>query len=137
MARASSLLQKPFQAPASLRRALAGVGLPKAAKPEAVLFRQGDPPNGLYLIEAGKVALTLSKGKTCKAFWIAEAGSVLGLPSTVRNQPYSLTAKVIEPVRMIYVSRTKVRRLLLSDSELCFTAVQILGAEVRSVRLVV
>lgn len=124
-------------APAALRRALAAIGLPKAAKPEAVLFRQGDPPKGLYLIESGKVALTLSKGKTCKAFWIAEAGSVLGLPSTVRNQPYSLTAKIIESTQMIFVSRTKMRRLLLSDSELCFKAVQILGAELRSVRLVV
>jgi CRP-like cAMP-binding protein len=137
MAKASPLLQKPFFAPPALRQALAKIGLAKSARTETMLFRQGDPPKGVYLLESGKVALTLTKGKTCKAFWIAEAGSVLGLPSTVRNQPYSLSAKVIEPAQMVFLSRTKFRRLLLANSELCFTAVQILGAELRSLRLVI
>lgn len=137
MSKDSSLLQKPFLAPSALQRALCEIGSEKSLKPEAVLFSQGDPAKGVYLIQSGKVALTLSKGKTRKAFWIAETGSVLGLPSTVRNQPYSLAAKALENTRVVFVSRTKMQRLLLSDPGLCFKAVQILGAELRSVRLVV
>jgi CRP-like cAMP-binding protein len=128
-------MQKPFLAPAPLQKALGEIGSVKIFKPDAVLFKQGDPAKGVYLIQAGKVALTLAKGKTRKAFWIAETGSVLGLPSTVRNLPYSLMAKAIEDTTVIFVSRTKMQRLLLSDPNLCFKAVQILGAEVRSVRL--
>lgn len=137
MPKVSPLLQKPFQAPRALQQAIVEIGAEKVVKPEAVLFKQGDPVKGIFLIQSGKIALSLAKGRTKKAFWIAEAGSVLGLPATVRNQPYSLLARAIEETKVTFVSRAKMQRLLLSDPNLCFEAVRVLGAEVRSVRLAV
>ena len=135
MPKVASILRQPFRAPRELQKALSEIAREKAVRTDAVLFKQGDPVKGVFLISSGKVALSLANGRAKKVFGIAEAGSLLGLPATVRNTPYSLTAKVVEDSKIAFISRTKVKRLLLSDSKLCLEAVQVLSSEVRSVRL--
>ena len=134
MLKAPPFLRQPFQAPRELRKAVNEIGSPRVVPGDAVLFQQGTPPKGVFLVSSGKVALSLNKRKA-KNYWVADAGSLLGLPATVRNTPYSLTAKAIEETKVVFVSRAKLRRLLLSNPKLCFEAVRILGAEVRSIRL--
>jgi CRP-like cAMP-binding protein len=135
MSKAPPFLRQPFQAPPELRKALDEIGSAKAVKTDAVLFKQGAPVKGVFLVRSGKIALSLTKGQKTKTFWVADAGSVLGLPAAVRNMPYSLTATAVEDTDVVFVSRTKAQRLLLSNPKLCFKAVQVLGAEVRSLRL--
>jgi CRP-like cAMP-binding protein len=131
----ASLLRQPFQAPRTVQQAIGRIGAAKSIKTDAVLFRQGDPVKGVFLIRSGKIALTLANGRKQKHCWIADAGSVLGLPATVRNKNYSLTAKAVEDSKLTFVSRTKMQRLLLSDAILCLETVRILASEVRSMRL--
>lgn len=129
------LLRQPFRAPRALQDAISKIGAQKSIKTEGVLFKQGDPVKGVFLIESGRVAVTLSHGRKRKQCWIADAGSLLGLPATVRNKNYSLTAKAVEDAKVAFVSRTKMQRLLLSDPQLCLEAVRVLASEVRSLRL--
>jgi CRP-like cAMP-binding protein len=135
MDRKPALLRQPFQAPRELQAAVKEIGSAKTIKTDAIIFKQGDPPKGVFLIESGKIVLSLKKRGAKKAFWLADAGSLLGLPSTVRNVPYSLSAVATEDTKVVFVSRTKMQDLLLSNPELCFEAVQILAIEVRSLRL--
>jgi CRP-like cAMP-binding protein len=134
MQKVPPFLRQPFQAPPDLQKAVNKIGSAKVIRTDAVLFKQGAPVKGVFLVESGKIALTLSKGRTKKTFWFADAGSLLGLPATVRNAPYSLTAMAIEDTNVVFVSRTKMRRLLLSNPTLCFEAVRILATEIRSLR---
>ena len=130
-----SLSHQPFRAPRELQKAISEIGKEKSVRTDAVLFKQGDPAKGLFLVESGKVALSQGNGRRKRMFGIADAGSLLGLPAIVRNQPYSLTATAVENSKLTFVSRTKAQRLLQSDPHLCFRAVQVLSNEVRALRL--
>ena len=60
---------------------------------DRVLFRQGDLPVGLFIIHKGEAALSINPGSNDQVFsCLATAGSVLGIPGLIGNQPYSLTA---------------------------------------------
>ncbi len=131
----ASLLRQPFRAPRTLQDAIGKIGAPRAVKSDSVLFKQGDPVKGVFLVESGRIALTLRQGRKQKQCWIADAGSLLGLPATVRNRNYSLSAKAVEPSKVTFVSRTKMQRLLLSEPQLCLEAVRVLASELRSLRL--
>ena len=130
-----SLSHRPFRAPRELQDAIAEIGKGKSVKTDAVLFKQGEPAKGLFLVESGKIVLSQGSGRRKKLFGIADAGSILGLPAVVRNQPYSLTATAVAESKLTFVSRTKAQRLLQSDPQLCFKAVQVLSNEVRALRL--
>jgi|HubBroStandDraft_6_1064221.scaffolds.fasta_scaffold843015_2 CRP-like cAMP-binding protein len=60
------------------------------------LFRQGERPGYAFFVKTGEIALTtrVSGG----AVWgvRAKKGSVVGLPAVVANEPYSMTAKIIQ-----------------------------------------
>jgi CRP-like cAMP-binding protein len=60
---------------------------------EHVLFRQGDPPVGLYVLAKGGATVTMTSEDGDSLLSVEAApGSVLGLPAVIGNQPYSLTA---------------------------------------------
>src|SRR5580658_10626072 len=60
---------------------------------ERVLFMQGDPAVGLYLLRSGSARLTMDspEGKPIISVSVPE-GSLLGLPGVLANQPYTLAA---------------------------------------------
>jgi CRP/FNR family transcriptional regulator len=72
----------------------------------ALLFVEGQPPRGVYILCSGRVKLSTSSadGKTL-IVRMSEPGEVLGLPSTVTGKPYELTAEVIEPTQVNFISR--------------------------------
>jgi glutaminase len=102
---------------------------------ERVLFRQGDAPAGLYILHKGAVTLTLesAKGKPILSTQ-AEAGSLLGLPGLVGDEPYSLTAVAGMGAEVSFVSRDQFTALMQSDPLLSLKILQVLAAEVRSAR---
>ncbi len=96
-----------------------------------VLFRRGDSVKGVYLVENGQVQLSVGGGG---ATWFAEAGSMLGLPATVRDTDYSLTAVAVEDTVVAFADKTVVRKLLAEDVLLCFHVVKILSGELQWLR---
>ena len=105
---------------------------------ERVLFRQGDAAEGLYILHKGAVTLTLesAKGEPILATQ-AEAGSLLGLPGLIGDEPYSLTAVAHKGAEVSFVSRDQFTALMQSDPLLSFKILQVLAAEVRSARKVI
>jgi CRP-like cAMP-binding protein len=125
-----------FLAATDLIVALKQCAAPVECPADRVLFQQGEVPNGLYILEKGEVALSMSTpaGKTV-ADARARAGSVLGLPGLVGNEPYTMTAVALPGAELSYVERQSFAQVMQSSPTLTLQILQVLAAEVRSARL--
>ena len=68
---------------------------------DRVLFNQGDHPKGLYILDQGETTITMASPAGQQLISIqAHAGSLLGLPGLIGNEPYTLTAIARSGARM-------------------------------------
>ncbi len=126
---------KAFYAHPDLQKALVALATPVSKKKGAVLFRQGQQPEGVFLLQVGKAELTLrATGEGVVLPRTVGPGSVLGLPASIGGKGYSLTAKTIEDCTLAFVDRKKVVKLLRDNGQLCMHAVEIIGRELTSLR---
>lgn len=103
-----------------------------------MLFRQGDPPVGLYILSEGDATLSMDSGHENTSFsCTARSGSLLGLPGLIANQPYSLTAVAHKGARIGFISQENFNSLVQTQSVLMVKILQVLAAEVRSARLAI
>ncbi|MGB9204384.1 MAG: cyclic nucleotide-binding domain-containing protein [Terriglobales bacterium] len=115
-------------APARLRTALAGIGTSERFCCQSVLFHAGQKNAGVFLICAGKVSLEVPGiPQLSRTF---SAGSVLGLPSSFSERPYSLTAVSETDSEVVHVSKKKFLDLMKAEPDLCREATDILSREV-------
>jgi CRP/FNR family cyclic AMP-dependent transcriptional regulator len=72
----------------------------------AILFVEGQDPRGVFILCTGRVKLygAAANGKSV-IFRIAEAGEIIGLPSTLSEKPYEVTAEVLEPTQANFIRR--------------------------------
>jgi CRP/FNR family transcriptional regulator, cyclic AMP receptor protein len=116
-------------------------GLRREAKPlscseKQVLFRQGDPPTGLYILNSGEAELTMDSPEGAQLMAIPAApGSLLGLPGLIGSEPYSLTAIALPGAQLSFISRDSFLNLMKTDLVLSLKVLQVLAAEVRSARI--
>jgi CRP-like cAMP-binding protein len=105
---------------------------------EHVLFRQGDPPVGLYVLAKGGATVTMTSEDGESLLSVEAApGSVLGLPAVIGNQPYSLTAKAHHGSWVGFISRTDFYALMQAEPALMVKILQVLANEVRSARIAI
>lgn len=124
-----------FAASQELCSALRAIGTANTVKEGTVLFRQGEEVKGVYVVNSGKVRLSLTDtttGSVSDRF--AQGGSVLGLPATMAGNAYSLTAEVRSAAEVVFVPRERVLELLRVQPTLCFEVVEILAQEVAHMR---
>src|SRR5271157_4511372 len=82
---------------------------------DRVLFAQGDTPQGLYILNQGETTLTMTSPTGEELMSIqAQAGSLLGLPGLIGNEPYSLTAIARTGARLSYIPREELTSLMRS-----------------------
>ena len=102
---------------------------------DRVLFNQGDHPQGLYILDQGKTTLTMASSSGEQLMSIhASAGSLLGLPGLISNEPYTLTAIARSGARLSFVPRDEFTRLMRADPLLSLKMLQVMAAELRSAR---
>ena len=72
----------------------------------AILFVEGQEPRGVFILCTGRVKLygAAANGKSV-IFRIADAGEIIGLPSTLSERPYEVTAEVLEPTQANFIRR--------------------------------
>jgi CRP/FNR family transcriptional regulator len=87
----------------------------------AVLFVEGQPPRGIYVLCRGRIKLSMSSsdGKTI-TLRIIQPGEVIGLSATVSNLPYPVTAETLEPCQANFARREDFLELMRQQSDLCF-----------------
>lgn len=122
-----------FVVSAELRARLEEMASCSAKAAGTVLFHRGDSVSGVFLIEKGKVKLTLGESEAYPPRKLGP-GSVLGLPATLAGAAYSLTAEVIEDAQVGFIPRDTVLDFLRANPLLCFQVTQILGEELSAMR---
>jgi CRP-like cAMP-binding protein len=115
-------------APAALRAGLEKIGQSEHFPPQSALFHVGDENVGVYVISSGRVYLEVpGVPRLTRVF---STGSVLGLPSTFSEKPYSLNAVSTTECAIIHVSKKKFLELMKAQPDLCREATEILTAEI-------
>jgi len=115
-----------------------------AAYPKgAILFVEGQPARGVFVVCNGRVKLSTSSadGKTL-ILKIAQAGEILGLAATVSGKPYEVTAEVLEPSQANFILGEDFLNFMRKHGEVALRVAQQLGetyhsafAEMRSLGL--
>ena len=127
-----------FQADPDLFQVLEKRATAVRCEVEHVLFRQGDPPVGLYILAKGGATVTMkSEDGDCLMSVEAVPGSVLGLPAVIGSQPYSLTAKAHHGSWVGFISCSDFNTFMQTDSALMVKVLQVLANEVRSARIAI
>jgi len=102
---------------------------------ERTLFRQGEDPVGLYILKSGEATLTMNSHTGNEVVSIqATAGSLLGLPALVGNEPYTLTAVASSGAKLGFLTKDNFTGLVRTNPLLSLKILQVLAAEVRSAR---
>lgn len=99
----------------------------------AVLFVEGQPTRGIYILCSGRVKLsTTSRDGRTLILRIAQAGEVLGLHATVSGKPYELTAECLQASQLDFVKRDDFLRFLQNHADACLNAAEHLSQNCQS-----
>ena len=100
----------------------------------ALLFVEGQPPRGVFILCKGRVKLSIgsSDGRTL-ILKIAEPGEVLGLSATVSGKPYELSAETMGSSQVNFVKRDDFLRFLREHNEVCLRVAEQLSDKYNSV----
>jgi CRP-like cAMP-binding protein len=125
-----------FVADAALVEALRARAVPVDCTQDRVLFRQGDAPNGLFILHAGEATLRLDThtGEEVIVMPVVP-GSVLGLPGLVGNGAYSMSADAKKGAEISFLSREEFAKVMLTEPALGMMILRVLAAEVRTARM--
>lgn len=95
-----------------------------------VLFREGEPSRGVYLLLEGSARLSLQRDdhRTVQVRTVG-AGYLLGLPGTILNRAYLFTAKLAQDSRVAFIESAELIEFLRQHSDLCLDVVEMLGGE--------
>jgi CRP-like cAMP-binding protein len=127
-----------FLADSDLIQALEKLSTPIFCNEDRILFHQGDPPVGLYILSQGEATVSMDTGNDAIKFSCqASAGSLLGLPALIANQPYSLTAVAQKGAKIGFIDQNQFNSLMQSELALMVKILQVLAAEVRSARMAI
>ncbi|HKU24166.1 MAG TPA: Crp/Fnr family transcriptional regulator [Candidatus Sulfotelmatobacter sp.] len=85
----------------------------------AILFVEGQPPRGLFIVCSGRVNLsTTSREGKILILKSVDAGETLGLSATISGMPYEVTAETATPCQVGFVDRKHFTELMESHSEI-------------------
>lgn len=100
-----------------------------------ILFKQGDVPAGLYILQSGEAVLFMesASGRTLMSLE-AGPGSLLGLPGIIANEPYTLTAIARKDAMIRFVTRIDFEDVIRTEPALQLSVLRLLAAEVGTAR---
>jgi len=78
-----------------------------------VLFSEGEPVRGVYILRSGRASVSISSSEgRVVMLRVAQAGDVLGLNSVLQNGSYDTTVKALEPCRTDFIPRAQLIELM-------------------------
>lgn len=99
-----------------------------------VLFTEGEPARGVYILRTGRatVSISSSEGRVVM-LRLAQSGDVLGLNSVLRNCPYDATVKTLEPCRTDFIPRAELIELMQESQIAAQTILNLLSQELTEI----
>lgn len=117
----------------AVERTLIGLQELQRRGPGAVLFTEGDPPRGVYIIHSGAVDLVFAaRNGISKPLQVAAEGQIVGLSSLVSGRAHDATAIVHVPSELGWVEGRKLMDLLAREPSAWFQVLQFLSQDVSS-----
>ncbi len=116
-----------LKASTDLVNVLGSVGELQRFSPRQILFATEDANNGVFLVMKGRIRMSLEEAP--KLDRLFTSGSLLGLPSTFAEKPYSLTAAALVTSDVIHVPQKEFLDLMRSRADLCREATDMLCKE--------
>ncbi|HWW75688.1 MAG TPA: Crp/Fnr family transcriptional regulator [Pyrinomonadaceae bacterium] len=114
--------------PAEALRALEAVKFTALYPRGALLFIQGQPTRGVYVLCSGRVKLSATSTDARVIITrIARAGEILGLCATLSGEAYEVTAETLEPCQVNFVRAADFMRFLSTHAEASLRAAEQLG----------
>ena len=99
-----------------------------------VLFREGDEPEGVYVLQAGQADLLFSsRNGEAKPLRVAQAGQILGLSCVVTHRVHDCTATAATPCRVGFIRREDFLRVLDECPAVWFSVLRLLSCDVNAV----
>ncbi len=83
----------------------------------AILFQEGAKPTGVYVVLEGRAKLSINsaQGKTLLLGFFGP-GTILGLAATILGRTHAATAEILQPTKVVFVSRKELLREIQGDS---------------------
>jgi CRP-like cAMP-binding protein len=126
--------QPPPGSPLELAPALEQLGTAVVSPRGTILFQQGQPPGGVFVVRKGKVRLLRISADGQRMSRTVGPGHILGLLATVSDQPYLKTAEAVEDSEFVSVDRNCVMGLLNRRTDFWLQAVTVIKDEMKLIR---
>jgi len=99
----------------------------------AIIFMEGQPARGVYVVRSGRVKLltTSSEGRTL-ILKIARPGDALGLNSVITGKPYDLTAEILQPTELAFIPRADFLHFITQHGDACLHFASLLSRDCRT-----
>jgi CRP/FNR family transcriptional regulator, cyclic AMP receptor protein len=94
----------------------------------ALLFAEGRPPRGVYILSEGRARLSISSDDGRRVMLrVAGPGEVLGLGATLSGDAYEVTAELLDSASVIFVKRKDLIKYLRIHPPICMDVVRLLS----------
>jgi CRP/FNR family cyclic AMP-dependent transcriptional regulator len=114
------------------RRLLAAIGQQKAFAPEEALFRQGDPHQGIYLIDSGRIRsyYTAPSGREVTlAYWFP--GNFVGAPEMFGGGTHMWGSSAVQRSAVTFLPGPALRQLALQSAPIAVALIDALSFKAR------
>ncbi len=96
----------------------------------AIVFKEGDPAIGIYLICSGHAKLfATASDSRMMMLKVAQPGDVLGLSATLNESLYEVTAATLDPCRFTYIGRPDLLKFMQAHAAAGYSAALTLAKE--------
>jgi len=95
-----------------------------------VLFAEGRPVRGIYLLCDGRAKLSIcsDSGKRL-TLRVAGPGEVLGLGAALSNTPYEVTAELLDSSQIVFIRRKELMKFIRENPDVCMQVVRMLSQD--------
>src|ERR1700692_72700 len=121
----------PFCAmPAEILRALDEMKERSTVAKGALLFEEGSPSQGVYILCEGRAKLSVcaESGKRLM-LRVAGPGEVLGLGASLSGEPYEFTAELLDAAQVAFIKRKDLMKFLRDNPAVCMEVVHRLSED--------
>jgi CRP-like cAMP-binding protein len=96
----------------------------------ALLFQQGSPVTGVYLVESGEVRVFLPTGSRQKQLLeVAGPRTILGLSESMSGEDYRVTAEAGDQTSAAFIPRQDFLEFLRAHGDFCVQVVRLLSED--------
>ena len=96
-----------------------------------VLFREGDPGNEMYVVQAGRVTISKRVGDVEKPLTTLGPGEFLGEMSILNNKPRSATATCADASKLLVIDAKTFEAMIRGNAEIAIRLIKKLAARLQ------